>query len=142
METNNVYEIAYRGVKKLEEATGAHNQLLIEDIETTEQTQDYPWTIDLQNTMFIYDKENDVRQAKVSLSRDFEDEGSLIPLMKDEVLEVTVGYKLYYSPTVIFSSYEGYATGFRWTIEETPESASMIKSAVALLLAGLSMILF
>ena len=59
----------------------------------------------------------------MTIERDFEDEGSLIPLEKGEILEVTAGYKAYYSPTVIFASLEGYATGFSWTVQETPQGA-------------------
>ena len=53
LETNNVYEKAYRGVLKLEEATGRHDELLYEDFDTTEQTDRFAWVLDLQNTMFI-----------------------------------------------------------------------------------------
>ena len=72
----------------------------------------------------------------MTIERDFEDEGSLIPLEKDEILEVTVGYKAYYSPTVIFASLEGYATGFSWTVQETPQGAYQSLISGSLMIAA------
>ena len=120
-----MYTIGYRGVLKLEDADGTHDELLTqpEKTDASEQTETLPWEVDMDKTIITRDEEEENYSFTCNIVRDFKTVKSGIPLSGGEKLELTAGYKVYQSPTYKFPLYKDHTTGLVWTAHENEKGA-------------------
>lgn len=74
--------------------------------------------------------------------RPYESEFSGIPLLADEVLELSIGYKAYASTTYTFPKAKGHNDGFVWVVAETPERKSAALRSLSAAAGALTLLTF
>mmetsp|Transcript_1787 Transcript_1787/g.2533 ORF Transcript_1787/g.2533 Transcript_1787/m.2533 type:complete len:117 (+) Transcript_1787:314-664(+) len=79
--SNYLYPIAYRGVKRLENAEGYHDQLLIDKKEqVNEQTKNYSWEVMEEDTKIVRDFDERNYEEICRIKREYTHEHSNVPL--------------------------------------------------------------
>ncbi len=77
------------------------------------------------------------------MRRDYLNEFSNIPLRAYEKLELTIGYKVYRSPSYVFPEHKGYTEKLIWVVAETPDVGALkMLAQTAVGLSLISMLLF
>lgn len=128
-----MYQIGYRGVGELQHADGNHEGLFEQ-----EQTDEFPWQFDFDNSDVFRDESNDVYYEKYIVSRDFTTTHSQIPLKAGGTIQLNMGYKVFLNVNYVFANSKGYVQDLEFSLLEGRAfnmlSASLAASAAALAL--------